>query len=102
MMTVITSIGISRETLNKMQLAGRSHCCLQVKVAAPIVSPQDLHRESGFMNGTRLIVVDFESRVIEALIVTGSHEGQIVLTLRLILTSSDDPQPVGGGNLLLF
>lgn len=84
---------VPEENLNMLKPAGMPPHRLLLKVGAPIILLRNLHKESGLMNGTRLIVRALGSRVIEALIVTGSHAGQVALIPRLNMTSSDDSQP---------
>lgn len=84
---------IAVENLNKLQPSGLPPHELILKVGAPILLIRNLHSEGGLMNGTRLIVRAFRSRVIEASIVTGSHVGQIALIPRINMTSADDTEP---------
>lgn len=84
---------VPEENLNMLKPAGMPSHRLLLKVGAPIILLRNLHKESGLMNGTRLIVRALGSRVIEALIVTGSHAGQVAMIPRLNMTSSDDSQP---------
>ena len=76
-----------------MQPSGLPPHQLILKVGAPIILLRNLHKESGLANGTRLIIRTFRSRVIEGLIVSGSHAGQIALIPRLNCTSSEDTAP---------
>ena len=84
---------IPQEALNNLQVSGLPSHRLQLKVGVPIVLLRNMHKQSGLMNGTRLIVRAFMTRVIEAQIVTGSHAGQIALIPRLNMTSSGVDQP---------
>ena len=84
---------VPEENLNMLKPAGMPPHRLLLKVGAPIILLRNLHKESGLMNGTRLFVRALGSRVIEALIVTGSHAGQVALiptvwTWRLQMTPS--------------
>ena len=84
---------IPQGVLNKICLSGLPPHRLLLKVGAPILLIRNLHKETGLMNGTHLIVRAFTSRVIEARIVTGSHVGNIALLPRLNITSKDETKP---------
>lgn len=84
---------IPEESLNQLQPSGLPPHRLLLKVGAPIILIRNLKKEDGLMNGTRLIVRQVQSRVIEAEIVTGSHAGKVALIPRINMTSSDDTVP---------
>jgi ATP-dependent DNA helicase PIF1 len=51
---------------------------LKLKVGVPIILLRNLNPSEGLCNGTRLIVRDLQSKVIDAEIITGAHIGKRV------------------------
>ncbi|CAI2200083.1 7736_t:CDS:1, partial [Funneliformis geosporum] len=61
---------------------------LKLKLGIPIILLRNLNPSKGLCNGTRLICRRFQSRVIDAEIITGSHIGKRVFISRITLASS--------------
>ncbi|PIA46538.1 hypothetical protein AQUCO_01500230v1 [Aquilegia coerulea] len=66
---------------------------LQLKVGCPIMLLRNLQPRDGLCNGTRLMVVQFATRVIEAKILNGSHAGNYVFIPRITLQPSVSETP---------
>lgn len=58
---------------------------LKLKKGCPIILLRNLSSAQGLCNGTRLIVTQMSSRVIEARIIGGDHDGEIALIPRISL-----------------
>ena len=66
---------------------------LKLKVRVPIMLLRNLNSSEGLCNGTRLICHGFQSKVIDAEIITGSHLGKRVFIPRITRTPSDNNLP---------
>ena len=62
---------------------------LHLKVGCPVILLQNLEPALGLCNGTRLVVARMSVRVIEARILGGRHDGDLVLIPRISLSPSD-------------
>ena len=66
---------------------------LKLKVGVPIILLRNLNPSEGLCNGTRLICRGFQSKVIDAEIITGSHIGKCVFIPRITLPASESKLP---------
>jgi ATP-dependent DNA helicase PIF1 len=66
---------------------------LKLKLGVPIILLRNLNPSEGLCNGTRLICHGFQSKVIDAEIITGSHIGKRVFIPRITLTPSETKLP---------
>ncbi|CAG8661536.1 18179_t:CDS:2 [Rhizophagus irregularis] len=66
---------------------------LKLKIGVPIILLRNLNPFEGLCNGTRLICCGFQSKVIDAEIITGSHIGKRVFIPCITLTSSETKLP---------
>jgi ATP-dependent DNA helicase PIF1 len=66
---------------------------LKLKIGVPIILLRNLNPYEGLCNGTRLICRGFQSKVIDAEIITGSHIGKRVFIPRITLTPSETKLP---------
>ena len=66
---------------------------MKLKLGAPIILLQNLNPSEGLCNGTRLICHGFQSKVIDAEIITGSHTDKCVFIPRITLTPSETKLP---------
>jgi hypothetical protein len=66
---------------------------LKLKVGVPIILLRNLNPSEGLCNGTRLIIRNMQSKVIDAEIITGSHIGKRVFIPRITLSPSDNNLP---------
>ncbi|KAM3257173.1 hypothetical protein ACQJBY_049478 [Aegilops geniculata] len=75
------------EVLNKIKINNFPYHRLVLKVGVPIMLLRNLSQSTGLCNGTRLIVTKLANKVIEAVVITGSNEGDVVYIPRICLTS---------------
>ncbi|GJW17068.1 DNA helicase [Tanacetum coccineum] len=77
------------EYLNSLNFSGFPPHRLELKVGAPIILLRNLNISGGLCNGTRLIVTQLLSKVIEARIITGTRTSKKVFLLRIPLINRD-------------
>ncbi|GLU17463.1 hypothetical protein SLE2022_338290 [Rubroshorea leprosula] len=78
-------LNYAEEYLNSLEFAGLPSHELRLKVGAPIMLMRNLKQNAGLCNGTRLIITRLATKVIEAVILTGSHVGNLVNIPRISL-----------------
>ncbi|PIA60216.1 hypothetical protein AQUCO_00300013v1 [Aquilegia coerulea] len=66
---------------------------LQLKEGCPMMLLRNIQPRDGVCNGTRLKVIQFGTRVIEARILTGSHVNDRIFIPRITLEPSDSETP---------
>ena len=81
------------EYLNTFKFPGLPPHKLQLKVGVPIMLLRNVNLEGGLCNGTRMIVTNLMSKVIEAEIITGTRIGERVYIPRIPLTHKDPNYP---------
>jgi ATP-dependent DNA helicase PIF1 len=74
--------------LNSLKMGNIAHHWLVLKKGTLIMLLRNLNVSAGLCNGTRLIVKEFEQRVLEAEIITGTHVGDRVFIPRIFMTPS--------------
>ncbi|GLT28317.1 hypothetical protein SLA2020_032590 [Shorea laevis] len=79
------TIVMGEKYLNSLEFVGLPSHQLRLKVGAPIMLLRNLKQNAGLCNGTRLIVTRLATKVIEAIILTGSHIGNVVNIPRISL-----------------
>ncbi|XP_076930230.1 uncharacterized protein LOC143594932 [Bidens hawaiensis] len=79
--------------LNTLQFSGIPNHILQLKVGAPILLLRNTNLKKGLCNGTRLVVTQISRRVLEAVIITGTHAGEKTLIGRIDMTPTDTCWP---------
>ena len=77
------------EFLNSIHLPGIPDHRLALKVADPIILLRNLDFSNGLVNGTRLMVKQMFTKVLECTIITGTHRGQTVFIPRVKMIPSD-------------
>ncbi|PIA57218.1 hypothetical protein AQUCO_00600150v1 [Aquilegia coerulea] len=87
---------IASENLNSLDPPSLPPFNLQLKIGCPIMLLRNLQPRDGLCNGTHLMVVNCATRVIEAIILNGSHAGDLVFIPRisLIPTVTETPFPM--------
>ncbi|GJX72168.1 DNA helicase [Tanacetum coccineum] len=73
------------EYLNTLKFAGLPPHSLELKVGEPIILLRNLNLTGGLCNGTRMIVTQLLSKVIEARIITGTRVSEEVFLPRITL-----------------
>ncbi|GKA96251.1 DNA helicase [Tanacetum coccineum] len=81
------------EYLNSLNFAGLPPHRLELKVGAPIILLRNLNLTNGLCNGTRMIVTQLLSKVIEAQIITGTRVSEKVFLPRIPLINRDLQMP---------
>jgi hypothetical protein len=81
------------EVLNGIALINYPQHKLVLKPGVPIMLLRNLSQANGLCNGTRLIVKELGDRVIKAIIMTGSHIGDVVYIPRIELISNKTRWP---------
>ncbi|KAJ9537834.1 hypothetical protein OSB04_030567 [Centaurea solstitialis] len=64
-----------------------------LKVGTPIILLRNINLQKGLCNGTRLVVTQISRRVIEVVIVTGTHVGEKTFIGRIDMTPTDTAWP---------
>jgi PIF1-like helicase len=83
----------SPEFLRSLKISDLPPGELKLKIGIPIILLRNLNPSEGLCNGTRLIIRNLQSRVIDAEIITGSHIGKRVFIPRITLTPSENNLP---------
>ncbi|PIA53549.1 hypothetical protein AQUCO_00900258v1 [Aquilegia coerulea] len=84
---------ISNENMQALDPPSLPPFKLQLKVGCPIMLLRNLQPRDGLCNGTRLMVIQFATRVIEAKILNGSHAGNYVFIPHITLQPSVSETP---------
>ncbi|KAM0848721.1 hypothetical protein ACQ4PT_054208 [Festuca glaucescens] len=83
------------EVLNAVSLINFPQHKLVLKPGVPIMLLRNLSQANGLCNGTRLIVKELGDRVIQAVIMTGSHIGDMALNAQLVFDPLSELQQGG-------
>lgn len=81
------------EVLNAVSMINFPEHKIFLKPGVPIMLLRNLSQSNGLCNGTRLIVKELADRVIQAVIMTGSHIGNTVYIPRIELTGKKTKWP---------
>ncbi|XP_035837306.1 uncharacterized protein LOC118485145 [Helianthus annuus] len=81
------------EFLNTLQFSGLPNHILKLKVGAPIILLRKLNLKKELCNGTRLVVTQISRRVIEGVIITGTHVGERAFISRIDMTPTSTCWP---------
>lgn len=81
------------EFLNTLLLNGLPPHVLHLKVGVPVMLLRNLDPSRGLCNGTRLIVTQLTSCVIEGEIITGKAKGSKAYIPRIVTTSAESKWP---------
>ena len=81
------------EFLNSLNFNGFPQHELRIKKNIPIMLLRNINPSIGLCNGTRLIIIELGVKIIEAIILTGSHCGTKVFIPRIVLTYHNNKWP---------
>ncbi|XP_077242429.1 uncharacterized protein LOC143882934 [Tasmannia lanceolata] len=81
------------EFLNTLKFPRLPNHKLHLKIGVPIMLLRNINQHASLCNGTRLIVTQLATWIIEARIITGTNIGTKVLIPRIILTSAKSKWP---------
>jgi ATP-dependent DNA helicase PIF1 len=81
------------EVLNAITVPNYPNHRLFLKKGAPIMLLRNINQSAGMCNGTRLIVDDLGESMLKAVIITGSHIGDVVYIPRIELTTKKTKWP---------
>ena len=81
------------EFLNSLHFNGFTQHELQLKKNISAMLLRNINPSIKLCNGTRLMVIELDVKVIEAIILTGSQCGEKVFTPRIVLTYHDNKWP---------
>jgi hypothetical protein len=91
--TDISNSLYSIEYINQLEFNGMPSHTLTLKIRTPVVLFRNINPSIGLCNGTRLIVTQLSTRVIEARIITGSNIGNRVFIPRIIFLINEGRCP---------
>jgi len=81
------------EYLNSMKIAGLPLAHLKLKKGCPLMLLRNMDQNNRLCNGTRMILLDVKSRVLQCRILGGKHAGNIVFIPRITLQPSNEDLP---------
>ena len=81
------------EYLNSMKIAGLPLAHLKLKKGCPLMLLRNMDQNNGLCNGTRMILLDVKSRVLQYHILGGKHAGNIVFIPRITLQPCNENLP---------
>ncbi|XP_052209285.1 uncharacterized protein LOC127812795 [Diospyros lotus] len=81
------------EYLNSLDPPGLPTFKLELKVGCPIILLRNIAPKDGLCNGTRLMVIRCDTRIIEAQILTGEKFGNLAFIPRISLAPSSSEMP---------
>jgi hypothetical protein len=78
------------EFLNAQKSGGLPLAHLSLKVGCPLMLLRNIDVSNGLCNGTRMILLDIQPRVLQCRIIGGKHAAKIVFIPRITIQPSDD------------
>jgi len=81
------------EVLKTIKVNNFPHHRFVLKRGVPIMLLRNIIQANGLCNGTCLVITRLDEKVLEAVVMTGSHVGDVVYIPRICLTSRDPKWP---------
>ncbi|GFQ02404.1 ATP-dependent DNA helicase pif1 [Phtheirospermum japonicum] len=81
------------EVLNTINFPGVPSHVLNLKISVVVMLLRNIRQINGLCNGTRLLITQLESNIIEATIITGEHLGEKVFIPKIVFTVKDKKWP---------
>ena len=88
-----TELLYPQEYLNTLSFSGMPPHVLTLKIGAPIMLLRNLNLAGGLCNGTRMIVTQVYTRLIQAKIITGTRMGETIYLPRIVLINKEEQLP---------
>lgn len=82
------------EFLNSLKTSGLPLAQLKLKIGCPLMLLRNLDPTNGLCNGTRMILLKIQSRVLECRILGGKHKCHIAFIPRISLEPSNEELPI--------
>jgi len=82
------------EYLNSMAIPGLPLAHLKLKKGCPLMLLRNMDQINGLCNGTRMVLIDIKSRVLQCRILGGKHAGNVVFIPRITLQPSNEDLPI--------
>jgi ATP-dependent DNA helicase PIF1 len=82
------------EFLNSLKTSGLPLAQLTLKIGCPLMLLRNLDPINGLCNGTCMILVNIQPRVLECHIMGGKHKGHIAFIPRISLEPSNEDLPI--------
>ncbi|KAK7271142.1 hypothetical protein RJT34_26794 [Clitoria ternatea] len=84
---------LTPEFLNSLRTSGLPNHRIKLKIGTPIMLLRNIDQLEGLCNGTRLIVTRLANHVIEAKIISGKNNGNVICIPRMSMSPSQSPWP---------
>ncbi|XP_058780520.1 uncharacterized protein LOC131654113 [Vicia villosa] len=84
---------ITTKFLNSLRTQGLPNQIIKLKVGTLIMLLRNLDQTGWFYNGTRLIVIKFVDHILEAKMMFGTHDRNVIYILRITTSPSQSPWP---------
>ena len=82
------------EFLNSLKASGLPLAQLALKIGCPLMLLRNIDPTNGLCNGTRMILLRIQPRVLECRILGGKHKGHTAFIPRIILEPSNEQLPI--------
>jgi ATP-dependent DNA helicase PIF1 len=84
-----TELNLPTEYLNSINASGLPPSRLALKIGSPIILLRNIAAKRGLCNGTRAIILQMSSRVLQVRLMSNDHNGEIAFIPRISLSPSD-------------
>ena len=84
---------VTTEFLNSINLSGLPPHLLTVKVGSVMMLLRNLNPKKGMCNGTRILITETSTRLVQGIILTGDFNGKFCVIPRITLYPTNNPFP---------